>query len=31
MTQFIIDFGLLVVTFAAAIAVGVLLNVWGRQ
>ncbi len=31
MTQFIIDFSLLVVTFAAAIAVGVLLNVWGRQ
>lgn len=31
MTQFIIDFSLMVVTFAAAIAVGVLLNVWGRQ
>ena len=31
MTQFIIDFGLMVVLFAAAIAVGVLLNVWGRR
>jgi hypothetical protein len=31
MTQFIIDFGLLVVLFATAIAIGVLLNVWGRR
>ena len=30
-TQFIIDFGLLVVMFAAAIAIWVLLNVWGRK
>ena len=31
MMQFIIDFSLLVVSFAAAIAVGVLLNSWGKR
>jgi hypothetical protein len=31
MTDFIIDFSLLVVCFALAIAVGVLLSSWGRR
>lgn len=31
MTQFIIDFKLLVLMLAAAIAIGVLLNSWGKR
>ena len=31
MTQFIIDFSLMVVSLAAAIAIGVLLNSWGKR